>query len=281
MAADRALVGPREKSRPKTLNPRRSLHIERLALGLSVPLLLIIGWETVVRAGLVPAHQLPAPSSVLLWVSSQFADSRLASHIGITLGRVFAGFLLGAGSGLFLGVLTGLSRRLCWALDPLIQAFRSIPSLAWVPLFILWLGIGEESKIALIAVGVFFPVYLNVTAGLAGVDRKLVELAKVLGHSRSKLLLSIYLPAITPSIWTGLRGGLGLGWMFVVAAELLGASRGLGFLMEYGRNIARPEIIMASILLFAIIGKMSDGILALGESLSLRWRDSAQGDRNA
>src|SRR5690606_28667142 len=102
-----------------------------------------------------------------------------------------------------------------------------------------------------------------------------------LGHSRGKLLAHIYFPAITPSVWTGLRGGLGLGWMFVVAAELLGASRGLGFLLEYGRNVARPGIIMASILLFAIVGKLTDGLLALGERLTLRWRDSDQGENNA
>ncbi len=247
---------------------------QQIALGFSVPLALLGLWGLASVAGWVQPYVLPGPTAVLAWLWQSFADGSLVQHAAVTALRVLGGFGLGLALGLGLGLLTGLLPRFHAALDPLLQGFRSIPSLAWVPLFLLWLGIGEESKIALIAVGVFFPVYLNITAALAGVDRKLVELGRVLGLSRWELVQHIHLPSVTPGFWTGLRGGLGLGWMFVVAAEILGASKGLGYLLEYGRNFARPEITLASILLFALIGKTTDGLLATLEKRALAWRDT-------
>ena len=155
----------------------------------------------------------------------------------------------------------------------MIQALRSIPSLAWVPLFILWMGIGEPSKITMIAVGVFFPVYLNMISGILGVDRKLIEVGKINKLNSFQLVTRIILPASLPSFLTGLRSGLGLGWMFVVAAELMGASQGLGYLLVLGQNTLSPETILASIILFAVIGKLSDWILKIVESRALHWQD--------
>jgi sulfonate transport system permease protein len=130
--------------------------------------------------------------------------------------------------------------------------------------------------VALIAVGVFFPIYLNLAAGFRGVDRKLVEVGRVFALNASAIVLRIVLPAALPSFLTGVRGGLGLGWMFVVAAELIGASRGLGFLLDYGRNIARTDMIIASIFLFAVFGKASDAVLKLVERRALVWQDTVR-----
>jgi sulfonate transport system permease protein len=142
-----------------------------------------------------------------------------------------------------------------------------------VPLFILWFGIFEASKITLIAVGVFFPVYLNLMAGIQGVDRKLVEVGRVNNLSTLDLVRRILVPATLPSYFTGLRAGLALGWMFVIAAELMGASRGLGFLMIDGEMTGRPSIIVGSLILFAIAGKITDAmIVALGRHV-LSWQD--------
>src|SRR5699024_7972358 len=141
--------------------------------------------------------------------------------------------------------------------DPMIQAFRSIPSLAWVPLFILWLGIGEASKVTMIAVGVFFPVYLNTVSGITSVDRKLIEVGKMYGLNTFQMIRRIILPAALASFLVGLRSGLGLGWMFVVAAELMGASEGLGYLLVLVRNTLSSETIIASIILFVIISMFS------------------------
>src|SRR5699024_7259328 len=183
-------------------------------------------------------------------------------------------FLIGTVAAVLLGSLVGFYKNAERLFDPMIQAFRSIPSLAWVPLFILWMGIGEPSKITMIAVGVFFPVYLNVVSGILGVDRKLIEVGKIYDLNIFQLIRRIILPGALPSFLVGLRSGLGLGWMFVVAAELMGASEGLGYLLVLGQNTLSPEIIIASIILFAIIGKFFDWILKVIEKQALHWQDN-------
>ena len=159
-------------------------------------------------------------------------------------------------------------------LDPTLQALRNIPSLAWVPLFILWLGIFEASKVALIGFGVFFPVYLNLMAGIRGVDRKLVEVARVYNFSAFTLVRRVLLPATLPAYMVGLRSGLGLGWMFVIAAEFMGASEGLGFLLIDGQMTGRPQVIIGAIILFALFGKATDLVLAAASKRVLFWQDA-------
>jgi sulfonate transport system permease protein len=155
-----------------------------------------------------------------------------------------------------------------------LQALRAIPSIAWVPLFILWLGIFEGSKITLIAVGVFFPVYLGVMGAIMSVDRKLVEVGRAFRLSDTAMVRRILLPAVLPAYVLSLRSGLGLGWMFVVAAELLGASEGLGYLLIDGQQLGKPAQIVAAIVAFAIIGKTTDWIIAAVAAPFLRWEDA-------
>lgn len=243
-------------------------------LGSFLPLSLLVIWEVLSRLGVFPAYQLPAPSVIFYTILQMAQDGTLWSHIGITTFRVFQGFVLGTAAAVLLGSLVGFYKAAEQLLDPMLQAFRSIPSLAWVPLFILWMGIGEPSKVTMIAVGVFFPVYLNIVSGITGVDRKLIEVGKMYGLSSFQLIRRIILPAALPSFLVGLRSGLGLGWMFVVAAELMGASQGLGYLLVLGQNTLSPETIIASIILFALIGKLSDWILKLVQERSLQWQDS-------
>lgn len=256
----------------------RSPYTEWLS-GLLIPVGLLLLWEGLSRLGILPPNLLPAPSTVAATLWDLTVSGEMFGHIGMTLGRVLVGFLLGAVVATVLGALTGYSRGANRLLDPLLQALRNIPSLAWVPLFILWLGIGELSKVVLIAVGIFFPVYLNLMTGIQGVDRKLVEVGRVYRFSRLKLIWRVFLPATLPSYLVGLRSGLGLGWMFVVAAEIMGASRGLGFLLVDGQTTGRPAVIIASILLFAGLGKLTDALLATAGRRVLKWQDSygAQG----
>ncbi|UOQ85228.1 ABC transporter permease [Gracilibacillus salinarum] len=244
-----------------------------ILLGSIIPVILIVIWELLSRAGVVPSNQLPAPTAIVDKIISLAEDGSLWGHIWITTYRVFAGFIVGTIVAVILGSVVGFYKTAEQLLDPMIQAFRSIPSLAWVPLFILWLSIGETSKITMIAVGVFFPVYLNIVSGISGVDRKLIEVGKMYGLNTFQLVKRIILPASLPSFLVGLRSGLGLGWMFVVAAELMGASQGLGFLLVFGQNMSQPETILASIILFAIIGKLSDWALKQIEIRSLHWQD--------
>lgn len=259
----------------KNMSKRKKLFssYEVIWMGSIIPILLLIVWEVLSRLGYFPAYLLPAPTTVVSTIINLAKDGSLWGHIGITLYRVFAGFFLGTAAALILGGLVGLYRKAELLFDPLIQAFRAIPSLAWVPLFILWMGIGEVSKITMISVGVFFPVYLNTISGIAGVDRKLIEVGKMNRLSTFQLVRRIILPASLPSFLTGLRSGLGLGWMFVVAAELMGASQGLGYLLIAGQNTLSPETILASILLFAFIGKGTDWVLKKLESRTLHWQD--------
>lgn len=241
-------------------------------LGWILPLSALALWELGARTGIVPPNWLPAPTTVVDVLVRLAGDGLLLAHVGATLARVAAGFVVGAAAGTVLGVLTGRSEFARSLLDPTIQALRSIPSLAWVPLFLLWLGIQEASKITLIAVGAFFPVYLNLMAGVRAIDVRLVEVGALYGYAGWGLARRILIPATLPAYVTGLRSGLGLAWMFVVAAELMGASRGLGYLMVDGQTTSRPELVMAAILLFALFGKATDlGLERLGARLE-RWR---------
>lgn len=242
--------------------------------GLLLPVVLLLGWELLSRIGFFPPNLLPPPSAVLATLWDLALSGELWGHIGITLYRVAVGFVCGTAIATILGAITGYSSRLRDFLDPLLQSLRNIPSLAWVPLFILWLGIDEKSKIALIAVGVFFPVYLNLMSGVQGVDRKLVEVGKAYRLTDFQLIRRVFLPATLPAYIIGLRSGLGLGWMFVVAAEIMGSSQGLGFLLIDGQTTGRASVILASILLFAVFGKLTDSILAATGQRFLNWQDS-------
>jgi sulfonate transport system permease protein len=257
--------------------PRQALTLARPRLaglqGLILPALLLAAWEGAARTGWLAPNLLPAPSVVLRALVELWQSGELPGHIAATLQRVALGFVAGAAAATLLGALTGYSRTWRGLLDPMLQSLRSIPSIAWVPLFILWLGIFEASKVTLIAVGVFFPVYLNLMSGIQGVDRKLIEVGRAYRLSGWKLVRRVLLPATLPAYVVGLRSGLGLGWMFVVAAEYMGADRGLGFLLVDGQMTGRPQQIIGAIILFALLGKASDMVLAAIGRRLLAWQD--------
>ncbi|ATF88155.1 ABC transporter permease [Burkholderia gladioli] len=254
---------------------RDALRAWRLA-GLALPVLLLGLVELAVRAGWLPDHLVPAPSEIFATLE-RMGLARLMRHVGASTLRVAAGFAAGAGLALAVGAAMGLSRRIDALLEPSFQALRAIPSLAWVPVLLLWLGIDEAPKITLIAIGAFFPVHLAVVAGIRGVDRKLVELGAVYRLGAFALFRRILLPAALPQIFTGLRTGLSLAWMFMVAAELIAATRGLGFLLSDGRETGRPDLVFGAILLLALLGKLSDGAMRRIERRWLGWRDAFDG----
>ncbi|WP_253724366.1 ABC transporter permease [Sporosarcina sp. HYO08] len=246
------------------------------ALGLLIPFILLVVWEATVRFNWVDAYVFPAPTIILQKIVELAQEGTLWGHVGITFFRVIIGFLAGTIAAVVLGSIVGYFKWFEQLMDPLLQAFRSIPSLAWVPLFILWMGIGEPSKVMLIAVGVFFPIYLNIVSGIQGVDRKLIEVGKIYHFTPLQIVRRIIFPASLPSFLVGLRSGVGLGWMFVVAAELMGASQGLGYLLVVGQNTYSPELIIASIILFALLGKATDSLLKTLEARALKWQDNLQ-----
>jgi len=265
-----------EQARPKAspAAPGRLRRWARPAQGLLLPVGLALAWEIAVRLGISNGRLVPPPTKIFATIVELARTGELARHIMATLSRVVAGFVLGVVAGTALGAIAGywgFARRL---LDPTVQALRAIPSIAWVPLFILWLGIFETSKIVLIAVGVFFPIYLGVMGAILSVDRKIVEVGRTFRLSGPAMIRRILLPAVLPAYVVALRVGLGLGWMFVVAAEFMGASEGLGYLLIDGQQLGKPAQIMAAIVIFAILGKTTDWLIEIGAAPLLRWQDA-------
>lgn len=244
--------------------------------GFAVPVVILLLLEIAVRVGCVQSYQMPAPSEIASTLMD-LADGALWKHIGASLTRVLSGFVIGAGLALVFAAWVGLSREAEAYLEPTFAGLRSIPSLAWVPLLLLWLGIGETSKIVLIAIGAFFPVYLNGVAAIRNIDRKLVEVGQMYRFSRWQMVVHVFWPAALPGVFTGLRSGLSLAWMFLVAAELIAATKGLGYLLSDGRETSRPDIVLTAIIVLAVLGKLTDGVLAMLERRCLAWRDSFNG----
>jgi sulfonate transport system permease protein len=254
--------------------PSRWSRVTRPALGLLLPVTLALAWEFIVWRGWSNGRLVPPPSRIFETILALARSGELWLHIKATMTRVVLGFGFGVIAGTIFGAVSGywgLARRL---LDPTVQALRAIPSIAWVPLFILWLGIFETSKVALIAVGVFFPVYLGVMGAILSVDRKIVEVGRTFRLSGPAMIRRILLPAVLPAYVVSLRVGLGLGWMFVVAAEFMGASEGLGYLLIDGQQLGKPAQILAAIVIFAILGKTTDWLVEIGFAPLLRWQDA-------
>jgi sulfonate transport system permease protein len=245
----------------------------RPALGFLLPVAVALFWEFAVWKGWSNGRLVPPPSVIFRTFADLAVTGELQQHTWATLWRVAAGFFFGVAAGTLVGAITGYSALTNRLLDPTLQALRAIPSIAWVPLFILWFGIFEASKIILIAVGVFFPVYLGVMGAVLSVDRKIVEVGRVFRLSGFAMVRRILLPAVMPAYVLSLRAGLGLGWMFVVAAEFLGASTGLGFLLIDGQQLGKPAQIVAAIVAFGILGKTTDFLLARTTAPLLRWED--------
>jgi sulfonate transport system permease protein len=256
--------------------PRGESRLPRVLLGLLLPATVLLAVELAVRSGLIASNMLPAPTQILDTLA-ELGEHGLLGHIVASTLRVAAGFGIGAVLAILLGAAVGLNHRAEALLDPSFQALRAIPSLAWVPLLLLWLGIDEAPKLVLITIGAFFPIYMGVASGIRGVDRKLIEVARLYRLTSVALTRRVLLPAAMPSILTGLRNGLSLAWMFMVAAELIAASQGLGYLLSDGRETSRADIVLAAIALLAILGKISDSLMAALEHRVLAWRDSFSG----
>jgi sulfonate transport system permease protein len=242
-------------------------------LGIVVPAVALAIWEVASRLGWLDRTIASSPTEILTEIGRLLWTGQIWLHLWATFTRVFSGFGLGCAVAVVLGALTGTSPIAYRLLNPSIHAIRSVPSYAWVPLFILWFGIFETSKILLIALGAFFPLYLALVSSIRSIDRKLVEVALVNGFKGWNLARRIFLPASLPAIFVGLRQSLGLAWMFVVAAEFMGATHGLGFLLIDGQTTGRPATLITSILLFALCGKATDGGLAWLAERALHWQD--------
>ena len=257
--------------------PRRRRTPGRALLGLILPVGLLVAWEVLASTRAIDLRLFPAPSEVFSDLIDLVRSGELLSNFLVSLSRATAGFAVGASAGLLFGVMVGYSRLAESLLDPTFQMLRTVPLLAMTPLFILWLGFSDTAKVTLIATGAFFPMYVNAFLGVRGVDRKLFEVARVLQFSRIQQIRRVILPAAAPNILLGLRLSIGMSWLCLVVAELMGAQSGLGYLIQNARSLLDTSTVLIGVAAFALIGKSSDSLVRVAERRLLAWRDDYVG----
>jgi sulfonate transport system permease protein len=256
---------------PKPLNR----HIKQL-IPWGVPVLLIGIWQLLSQTGILPTRILPSPIAVVQAGLTLASTGELWRNLYVSALRALTGFLIGGALGFGLGLLNGLFPIADRLLDTSLQMLRNIPHLALIPLVILWFGIGEEAKIFLVAIGVLFPIYLNTYHGVHTVDKGLIEMGKVYGLKPLDLFWQIILPSALPSILVGVRFSLGIMWLTLIVAETIAAGSGIGYMAMNAREFMQTDVVVFSILLYALLGKLSDVITRLLEERLLQWHPSYQ-----
>lgn len=236
------------------------------------PLLLLLLWEIGARTGLIPARTLAAPSSVVLTMLGMIRSGELPANLLVSFGRAAVGLAIGVSIGTVLALIAGLSRSGDAVVDPVMQINRTIPVVALSPLFIVWFGIGETPKIALIAFATIFPIYLNLYNGIRGIDVRLLDAARSFGLGHADLIRHVILPGALPSFLVGLRYSLSIAVILLVIAEQINASSGLGFLINNARDFMRTDIIVVCLMVYAILGLSADLIVRAIERRALAWR---------
>jgi sulfonate transport system permease protein len=241
-----------------------------------VPLAIVLIWQIACEAGLVPARVLPAPSEVALAGWKLSLSGELARNIWVSFWRAAAGFVIGGGIGFAFGLANGLSELSNKLTDTTLQMVRNVPHLALIPLVILWFGIDESAKLFLVALGVFFPIYLNTLHGIRSVDPQLIEMGRTYGMSDRELFRRVIFPGALPSIFVGVRFALGIMWLTLIVAETIAASSGLGYMAMQAREFMQIDVVVLSILIYALLGKLADSASRALERLTLSWHPAFQ-----
>lgn len=250
-------------------------HCEKLTQWM-LPIAIIVVWEVLSLAAVIPQTVLPAPTAVLTAAFRLTLSGELPRDIWVSFWRAIAGFAIGGGIGFALGLANGLSRRSEQIFDSTLQMIRNIPHLALIPLVILWFGIDEEAKIFLVALGVLFPIYVNTQHGIRSVDPQLIEMGRAYGMSATTLFRRVILPGALPSIFVGLRYALGIMWLTLIVAETISASSGIGYMAMQAREFLLVDVVVLSILIYALLGKLADSTARLLERWCLAWHPSFQ-----
>ncbi|KOS27797.1 sulfonate ABC transporter permease [Bacillus anthracis] len=253
-------------------------NIKFLIRAITIPIIILIIWQLAGVFGLVSKTVLPTPLDIFVAFQELIKTGELFGHLSISVFRAAAGFFIGGSLGIILGTIVGFSTRSEQYLDPSVQMLRTVPHLAVAPLFVLWFGFGETSKVLLIADGAFFPLYVNAFLGIRGVDSKLFDVARVLEFSKRKLMTKSILPATLPKLLLGARLSLGVAWVSLVVAELMGSTEGIGYMIMDARQFSNTDIVFVGIIIFAFVGKFSDSLVRLLEVKFLRWRDGFKGE---
>jgi len=236
------------------------------------PTAIVIVWQLACSYGIAPSNLLPTPTAVIMAGWRLTLTGELPYNIGVSFCRAMGGLLLGGGIGFLLGLANGLSHIVATLTDTTLQMLRNIPHLAMIPLVILWFGVEEEAKLFLVALGVFFPVYLNTLHGIRSVDPRLVEMAKSYGLPTRDLVRLVVLPGALPSFFVGLRYALGVMWMTLIVSETIAAQSGIGYMAMQAREFMLVDVVVLSILIYALLGKLADVTARLLERRYLPWR---------
>jgi sulfonate transport system permease protein len=236
-----------------------------------VPLLILAIWQAASQAGWLRENVMPAPTAVAVALWKVASNGELWRDIRVSAWRAFLGFGIGGGLGFIFGMANGLSALSEKLTDSTLQMVRNIPHLALIPLVILWFGIGEEAKLFLVALGVFFPIYINTLHGVRSVDRQLLEMARAYGMTNGAIFWRVVCPGALPSIFVGLRYGLGIMWLTLIVAETISATSGIGFMAMNAREFMMTDVVVVSILIYAALGKLADSTARLLERASLSW----------
>jgi sulfonate transport system permease protein len=241
-----------------------------------VPLAIVAVWQAACETGFVPGRVLPAPSDVALAGWKLLLSGELARNIWVSFWRAGAGFVIGGGIGFAFGFANGLSQLSNKLTDTTLQMVRNIPHLALIPLVILWFGIDESAKLFLVALGVFFPIYLNTLHGIRSVDPQLVEMGRTYGMTDGELFRRVIFPGALASIFVGVRFALGIMWLTLIVAETIAASSGLGYMAMQAREFMQIDVVVLSILIYALLGKLADSAARMLERLTLAWHPAFQ-----
>ena len=241
-----------------------------------VPLAILLLWQAASQVGLLTDQVMPAPTAVAEAFWRVTSSGELLRDIGVSAWRAFAGFAIGGSIGFALGMLNGLSGLSEKLTDSTLQMVRNIPHLALIPLVILWFGIDESAKLFLVALGVFFPIYLNTLHGIRTVDPQLIEMGRIYGMTDGELFRRVIFPGALPSIFVGLRYGLGIMWLTLIVAETIAASSGLGYMAMQAREFMLIDVVVLSILIYALLGKLADSASRALERLTLSWHPAFQ-----
>jgi sulfonate transport system permease protein len=257
------------------VKPVRRLRETRLGgslLRLVSPLAILVLWQLASVSGLLSPQILASPVAIAATAARLVASGELLTGLGVSFLRVVAGFMIALVVGVALALFAGLSRLGETLVDPPVQMLKAMPFLGLLPLFILWFGIGEAPKIGMVAFGSVFPIYLTLHGGIRGVDRKLIEAGRTLGLSTAGIIHHVVIPGALPSLLVGVRYGLSIAWLSLVVAEQINASSGIGSIITYARDFLQTDVIVVCLLVYALMGLLTDGLVRLIEAYALRWR---------
>ena len=241
-----------------------------------VPMAILVGWEFIVRAGIVSSRIVPAPFDVVLAAVKLIEKNQLLPDVAVSTARALSGLLVGGSIGFLLGLINGFFSTSEKLLDSTVQMIRTVPNLALMPLIILWLGIGDGTRLFLISLGVFFPLYINTFHGIRAVDKGLIEMGQIYGLSRRQLFWQVIFPGAMPSLLVGLRLALGIMWLTLIVAETIAANSGIGYMTASAREFIRVDVMFFAVVLYALLGKLADVVARLLERRLLRWHPNYQ-----